>query len=107
MLCNDDCSYDIDLNLVGLGDIIESLKINKANIVTNKNELTPSQVADKKQANLDSAYKAADAADTKADEEKAAKEKALQEKVDRINKELTVLVNQYRQAAKNIQFIHG
>ena len=99
---NDDGSYDIDLNLVGLGDIIESLKINKANIVTNKNELTPSQVADKKQANLDSAYKAADAADTKADEEKAAKEKALQEKVDRINKELTVLVKQYRQAAKNI-----
>jgi hypothetical protein len=99
---NDDGSYDIDLNLVGLGDIIESLKVNKANIVTNKNELTPSQLADKKQANLDNAYKAADAADTKADEEKAAKEKALQEKVDKINQEISVLVKKYRQAAKNI-----
>jgi len=29
---NDDGTYDIDLNLIGLGDIIESLKINKSNI---------------------------------------------------------------------------
>jgi len=99
---NDDGSYDIDLKLIGLGDIIESLKVNKANIVTGKNELTPSQQAEKKQANLDNAFKAADAADAKADEEKAKAEKALQEKVDRINKELEVLVKQYRQAAKAI-----
>jgi hypothetical protein len=32
---NDDGTYDIELKLVGLGDIIESLKINKSNIITN------------------------------------------------------------------------
>ena len=33
---NDDGTYDIDLNLIGLGDIIESLKINTTGIVSNK-----------------------------------------------------------------------
>jgi hypothetical protein len=40
---NDDGSYDIDLNLVGLGDIIESLKINTAKIITKGADITPSQ----------------------------------------------------------------
>lgn len=63
---NDDGSYDIDLNLVGLGDIIESLKINKAAIISGKTELTPSQLASKKQANIDAGYKNLDASDTAA-----------------------------------------
>jgi hypothetical protein len=33
---NDDGTYDIDLNLIGLGDIIESLKINTTGIVSGK-----------------------------------------------------------------------
>jgi hypothetical protein len=36
---NDDGTYDIDLNLVGLGDIIESLKINTTGIVSGKMHL--------------------------------------------------------------------
>jgi len=44
---NDDGSYDIDLNLVGLGDIIESLKINTAKIITKGADITPSQARSK------------------------------------------------------------
>jgi hypothetical protein len=44
---NDDGSYDIDLNLVGLGDIIESLKINTAKIITKGADITPSQKRNK------------------------------------------------------------
>jgi len=77
---NDDGSYDIDLNLVGLGDIIESLKINTAKIITKGADITPSQARaktkkaveqkrqqidqnkDKPQANANVAQKAFDAA---------------------------------------------
>lgn len=99
---NDDGSYDIDLNLVGLGDIIESLKINKANIITGKNELTPSQQADKKQANLDNAFKAADAQDAAADAKVQAAQKALQEKVDKANAELKKITDSIKALAKGI-----
>jgi hypothetical protein len=99
---NDDGSYDIDLNLVGLGDIIESLKINKANIVTNKNELTPSQLADKKQANLDNAYKAADAQDTAADTKAQEAQKKLQEKVTAVNAQLKKITDSIKATVSNI-----
>lgn len=45
---NADGSYDIELNLVGMGDIIETLKVNKANIITGKADITPSQKRNKK-----------------------------------------------------------
>lgn len=47
---NDDGSYDIDLNLIGMGDIVETLKINTANIITGKTDITPSQQRNKKKA---------------------------------------------------------
>jgi len=99
---NEDGSYDIDLNLVGLGDIIESLKVNKANIITNKTELTPSQVADKKQANLDNAYKSADAQDTAADEKAAKQQQELQAKVDRVNQEIKAITDSIKTTVSRI-----
>jgi len=45
---NDDGTYDIDLNLIGLGDIIESLKINKSNIAKSTGPVAPTD-----QQNLD------------------------------------------------------
>jgi hypothetical protein len=94
---NDDGSYDIDLNLVGLGDIIESLKINKAGIVAGgKTELTPSQLEEKRKANIDQSNKAADESDEAAEKKRADAEKALQDKVDAANKELAKII-------KNIQ----
>jgi len=100
---NDDGSYDIDLNLVGLGDIIESLKINKANIVTNKNELTPSQIADKKQSNLDKAYKAADAQDTAADTKAQEAQQKLQEKVTSVNAQLKKITDSIKSFVSQIK----
>lgn len=85
---NDDGSYDIDLNLVGLGDIIESLKINKAAIISGKTELTPSQLASKKQANIEAGYKALDASDTAATGTATAVGKTIEEKVANANKQI-------------------
>ena len=99
---NEDGSYDIDLNLVGLGDIIESLKVNKANIVTNKTELTPSQAADKKQSNLDNAYKAADAQDTAADSKVEQQQKDLQAKVDRVNQEIKSITDSIKRTVSGM-----
>ena len=48
---NNDGSYDIDLKLVGLGDIIEALKINTTNPKT-ENNATYSQQLNKKQNSL-------------------------------------------------------
>ena len=45
---NDDGSYDIDLSLIGMGDIVETLKINTANIITGKTDITPSKQREKK-----------------------------------------------------------
>lgn len=99
---NDDGSYDIDLNLVGLGDIIESLKINKANIITGKNELTPSQQSDKKQANLDAAFKAADAQDAAADAKAQKAQQELQAKVEKANAELKKITDSIKTFVKSI-----
>jgi hypothetical protein len=97
---NDDGSYDIELKLVGLGDIIESLKINTASASDKKALPTPSQLADKKQSNIDAGYKATDEADAEADKKKEDAEKKLQEKVDGVNKEIEALVKKYKTAAK-------
>ena len=51
---NDDLTYDIDLKLVGLGDIIESLKINTAAIISQK-ELSPTALLEKRKKNLNAA----------------------------------------------------
>jgi hypothetical protein len=51
---NDDGSYDIDLNLIGLGDIIETLKVNTTNAANLKKDPTPTQVRTKKKSAIDS-----------------------------------------------------
>jgi hypothetical protein len=104
---NEDGSYDIELKLVGLGDIIESLKINKANIVTGKTDLTPSQLAAKKQANLDAAYKGVDAADAKADTNAAAVGQTIQEKVTNANKKVADYVKTIKSIGKTINKSRG
>ena len=96
---NDDGSYDIDLNLVGLGDIIESLKINKAGIVTNKTELTPSQLDEKKQANIDNQYKAIDAADQEIDGTAQAVGATTQEKVKNANDKIAGYIRNIKNRA--------
>jgi len=54
---NDDGSYDIDLNLIGMGDIIETLKVNTTSAATLKKEPTPSQARTKKKSAIDSQQK--------------------------------------------------
>ena len=93
---NDDGSYDIDLNLVGLGDVIESLKVNKSNIVTNKVELTPTQLADQKKANIGAAIEATNASDSAVDNTVKETTQALTDKVDAVNTQLRKIINQIR-----------
>lgn len=99
---NDDGTYDINLKLIGMGDIIESLKVNKAPIITGKTELTPSQ----KNANIDKNLNARDKAIT--DREAKAKEKAqenkdkLQKRVDNINEQIKKAAESYKASAKKI-----
>jgi len=98
---NDDGSYDIDLNLVGLGDIIESLKINKAAIITNKTELTPSQLASKKQAQIDAGYKNLDASDQEATGTATAVGKTIQDKVKDANTKISGYIQNIKNRVKN------
>jgi hypothetical protein len=100
---NDDGSYDIELNLVGLGDIIESLKINTASASDKKVLPTPSQLADKKQSNIDAGYKATDEADAEAEKKKADAEQKLQDKVNKVNNEAQALVKQFKALVAAIQ----
>jgi hypothetical protein len=93
---NDDGSYDIDLNLVGLGDVIESLKVNKSNIVTNKVELTPTQLADKTKTNIASGIKATNDSDTAVDTAVEDTKKVLSDKVDAVNAELRRIIQRIK-----------
>jgi hypothetical protein len=93
---NDDGSYDIDLNLVGLGDVIESLKVNKSNIVTNKVELTPTQLADKTKANVAAGIKATNDSDTAVDTAVEDTKKVLSDKVDAVNAELRRIIQRIK-----------
>jgi hypothetical protein len=93
---NDDGSYDIDLNLVGLGDVIESLKVNKSNIVTNKVELTPTQLADKTKENVAAGIKATNDSDTAVDTAVEDTKKVLSDKVDAVNAELRRIVQRIK-----------
>jgi hypothetical protein len=85
---NDDGSYDIELKLVGLGDIIESLKVNKANIVTGKTDLTPSQIAEKGNANRSAAYDALDESETASQTKLAENKKVVQDEIDKLNRKV-------------------
>jgi len=69
---NDDGSYDVELNLIGMGDIIESLKVNKSVVAKGNVPLTPSEALNKKQSGVDAAKQRA-----------KDKEKAAQDKIDR------------------------
>jgi hypothetical protein len=93
---NDDGSYDIDLNLVGLGDVIESLKVNKSNIVTNKVELTPTQLADKTKANLAAGIAATNDSDTAVDTAVEDTKKVLSDKVDAVNTQLRSIIQRIK-----------
>lgn len=93
---NDDGSYDIDLNLVGLGDVIESLKVNKSNIVTNKVELTPTQLDEKKKANIGAAIEATNASDSAVDNTVKETTQALTDKVDAVNTQLRSIIQRIK-----------
>lgn len=92
---NDDGTYDINLKLIGMGDIIESLKVNKAPIASGKASLTPSQQLKKQETNAGNIEKTADAKSKAAQEKVAkkreeleAKQQALQDKIDRYKKNI-------------------
>lgn len=99
---NEDGSYDIDLNLVGLGDIIESLKVNKTNIITGNVELTPTQIDQKKQANISAQYNALDNSETNAGTAKTSAETTLSDKVDTVNGQLKTITDRIKSQAKII-----
>jgi len=97
---NDDGSYDVDLNLVGLGDIIESLKINKAAIINGKTELTPSQAAEKKEANIASGLKGLDNSDNAASTNTKKVREDVQTKVDKANAQISKIVAEIKGTVK-------
>ena len=79
---NEDGSYDIVLKLVGLGDIIESLKVNRSVVSTEKVELTPSEALEKKSQGITAGENAADAANEAAQQAQADAEKELNEWIE-------------------------
>ena len=88
---NDDGTYDINLKLIGMGDIIESLKVNKAPIASGKTSLTPSEQLKKQETNAGNIETTADKRAADADKELADKQEAkqkadeeLQAKIDKI-----------------------
>ena len=97
---NDDGTYDINLKLIGMGDIIESLKVNKAPIITGKTELTPSQKNANIDKNLNAREKAIDAKNEKVAKDGDEATEKLQKKVDAVNKKLKKLNEKYRTEIK-------
>lgn len=93
---NDDGSYDINLNLIGMGDIIESLKVNKSVVSNDKVELTPSQALNKRQANIDNARKAAEGRAKKAREKSQTASTNLKEDLDKSQEKLKKLIKEYQ-----------
>jgi hypothetical protein len=105
---NDDGTYDINLKLIGMGDIIESLKVNKAPIASGKTSLTPSEQLKKQEANAGSIEKNADeraaASDKELADKQEAKQKAdeaLQEKIDKIQDDYNNYEVDYNIAGKS------
>lgn len=103
---NDDGTYDITLKLIGMGDIIESLKVNKAPLATDGTSLTPSEQIKKQETNAGNIEKASDARNDEADKNVANKKEVLQKKVDGINVTLTKLNKQYKAKIKS-QRVYG
>jgi len=99
---NDDGSYDINLRLIGMGDIIESLKVNKSVVSNDKVELTPSQALNKRQANIDNARKAGAARKKQADDEIAKLKGSLEEKLKVAQNKLKAPVTFVKSSAKLI-----
>jgi hypothetical protein len=83
---NDDGSYDIKLNLIGMGDIIESLKVNKSVVSQGKVELTPSESLNKRQASIDGARKSNQNKRDKASGQNEKNQKALDDYINSFNK---------------------
>ena len=99
---NDDGTYDITLKLIGMGDIIESLKVNKAPLATDGTSLTPSEQLKKQETNAGNIEIASDK--NLAKKEKAVQEaqKNLTDKIDAINKKIETAQDQYKVIAKKI-----
>jgi hypothetical protein len=93
---NDDGSYNINLRLIGMGDIIESLKVNKSVVSKDKVELTPSQALNKRQANIDNARKAAEGKAQKAREKSQKASEDLKADLDKAQEKLEKLVKEYQ-----------
>lgn len=93
---NDDGSYDVDLNLIGMGDIIESLKVNKSVVTKGNVPLTPSEALNKKQNKVDSAKSAAN---RKSENAAAAIDKAKKKLSDEVlepaRKKINSLIDKY------------
>ena len=96
---NDDGTYDINLKLIGMGDIIESLKVNKAPIVTGKTELTPSQKNANIDKNLNAREKGLAAKDAEAAKKTQEAQEKLQKKVDNVNKKIETIAKSYKNFA--------
>ncbi len=90
--------------VMGLGDIIESLKINKAAIITNKTELTPTQLAAKKQEQIDLGYKNLDASDQAATGTATAVGNTIQQKVTDANNKIAGYIRNIKNQVKTFPF---
>lgn len=99
---NDDGTYDINLKLIGMGDIIESLKVNKAPIASGKTSLTPSEQLKKQEANAGNIEKNADSSLSSKEGIAQEEQKKLTEKINSINKKIEKLQDEYKVIAKKI-----
>ena len=105
---NDDGSYDVELNLIGMGDIIESLKVNKSVVVKGNVPLSPSEALKKKEDRV----AAAKAADAKRKEAAANRVKDAEQNVmDTVIKpsvtKLNSLIRQYQNLSYRSKYYNG
>jgi len=100
---NDDGTYDIELKLVGLGDIIESLKINKSNIITNNVQDSKLAISKEEQKKIDDEKKKAEEAKAKINTGTNATDAAvsLKDKLSRANAEIDRLQKALKSAINN------
>ena len=103
---NDDGTYDIELKLVGLGDIIESLKINKSNIITNNVQDSKLAISQAQQKQIDDAKKKAEEAKNKINTGTNATDASLSldKKLAAANKEIDRLISSITEKSSTMTY---
>ena len=98
---NNDGSYDITLNLIGMGDVIESLKINQAISIPGAPK-SPSQDIAERGRSIAAQQRASENALTAKTNELTSKQDTSGKESEKIQAEQDKLQSQYNNLANNI-----